>query len=656
MTEENPLFTELYRLDAASLKRLLKIWNIQKPGRDKKSQIQQLIDTMSDEFYVRGILEKLSPVQVGIYTAILSTKDRVMTLGEIARKFTLQPASAEMEMGVLKRYFLVYQRKNRERLTNTLDRYYAYRESSDHVRVETNDKGQKFRQSLVKVLRSRKDLPAEWKKAANALNTKAGIQEQLKKLVDELGDLEQEIVLRAYNQGGILEISPAREFIEEERGKWIDIVRKMDAAGLLLDDYYVDERFVRLLVMPIEVFEYLTEFPLILKPKKGIKRSQEKVIGNDLDFFINIKKQIVYITRKGLNLAKSGKIKQTDLRETENRLLRPDIALFLEKSQIYQIELLLPVMRLLDIVRTKRDDVVLRNDFDAVLQSDPLKLMKQVMAEVRKSRERVTRYEEVFESVYVPFFQPAVFDETVKLIGEMGRCLYTTVMAIMIRDHVVLDKDFRIQNFPDRLNEYRKELTSALFFLQLFGLIRAHYPDRWIEISSLGEHFFKHKPLKEDDEKGGIIINPDLSIIAIPEKLSLHGLYLLKAFCEVKSFENVYNFQLTRESFQEGILLKAKKEEFLDFLKKTSRNDLPQNLSYSVEEWTNNFPLVTITDECVVLQTEDPNHMDLLLGQIGAKKVVLQQISPTTILIDPDRIYEVVEQVERLNLIVKLVR
>ena len=187
-------------------------------------------------------------------------------------------------------------------------------------------------------------------------------------------------------------------------------------------------------------------------------------------------------------------------------------------------------------------------------------------------------------------------------------------------------------------------------------MIRAHYPDRWIEISSLGEHFFKHKPLKEDDEKGGIIINPDLSIIAIPEKLSLHGLYLLKAFCEVKSFENVYNFQLTRESFQEGILLKAKKEEFLDFLKKTSRNDLPQNLSYSVEEWTNNFPLVTITDECVVLQTEDPNHMDLLLGQIGAKKVVLQQISPTTILIDPDRIYEVVEQVERLNLIVKLVR
>ncbi|MBW7857756.1 MAG: helicase-associated domain-containing protein [Leptonema sp. (in: Bacteria)] len=656
MTEENPLFIELFRLDTTALKRLNKIWNIQKPGRDKKSQIQQLMSTMSDEFFVRGILEKLSPVQVSIYTSILATKDRVMTLGEISRKFGLQPASAEMEMGVLKRYFLVYQRKNRERLTNTLDRYYAYQESSNHVKIESNDKGQKFRQSISKVLKSRLELPSEWQKASQAFSTKAHLHEQITALIEDLTDLEQELLLRAYGQGGILEIAAAREFIEEERGKWMEIVRKMDRLGLLLDDYYVDERFVRMMIMPVEVFESLTEKPLILKPKKGIKRSQERTICNDLDFFINIKKQIVYITRKGLNLAKSGKIKQTDLRETENRLLRPDTALFLEKSQIYQIELLLPVLRMLDIVRTKRDDVVLRNDFDTILQSDPLKLMKRVMTEVKKSRERVTRYEEVFESVYVPFYLPEVLDETVKLITNMGRCLYTTVMAIMIRENIILAKQFQIQSFPDQLNEYRKELTSSLFFLQLFGLITTHYPDRWIELSNLGQFYFQHTPLVEKDEKGGVIINPDLSLIAIPEKLSQRGLFLLKAFCEVKSFENVYNFQLSRESFQEGVLLKAKKEEFIEFLKQTSRNELPQNLLYSLDEWTENFPLVTITDECVVLQTEDPNHMDLLLGQIGGKKVVLQQISPTTILIDPDKIYEVVEQVERLQLIVKLVR
>ena len=60
---------------------------------------------------------------------------------------------------------------------------------------------------------------------------------------------------------------------------------------------------------------------------------------------------IVYISRKGFEPGRnSGKIKQIDLKETENRLLRPDIGLYIEKSQIYQIELLLPVMRLLDIV------------------------------------------------------------------------------------------------------------------------------------------------------------------------------------------------------------------------------------------------------------------------------------------------------------------
>ena len=91
---------------------------------------------------------------------------------------------------------------------------------------------------------------------------------------------------------------------------------------------------------------------------------------------------IAYISRKGLNLAKSGKIKQVDLKEAENRLLRPDIGLFIEKSQIYQIELILPVMRLLDIVRIKRDDVVLRNDYEAILEMDPFDLMDLIIKEM----------------------------------------------------------------------------------------------------------------------------------------------------------------------------------------------------------------------------------------------------------------------------------
>ena len=72
-------------------------------------------------------------------------------------------------------------------------------------------------------------------------------------------------------------------------------------------------------------------------------------------------------------------------------------------------------MRLLDIVRVKKDDAVLRNNYEEVLKKDLFELMKQVIQEIGQSRNRVVRYEDVFESLYVPFFLKPVFDECVDL-------------------------------------------------------------------------------------------------------------------------------------------------------------------------------------------------------------------------------------------------
>ena len=656
-SEENVLESELSRLELGALKRVAQVWNVPKLGKDKKTVIKNIIQTMQDDFYLKGVLEKLSATQVTIYTSLLKSKTKVLTLGEISRKISMPPVNAEMELGVLKRYFLVYQRKNRERLTNNLDRYYYYPESGDRVLMETNEKGLKFKPSLPQILQSRDVLSPTWKKVlGNQSVTRTTEKENLDEIIDQLSELDRNVLLECFLQGGILEISRAREFIAEKKGKWEQVVASLHELGLLIDDYYIDERFVRLLVCPLEVFEYLQDYPLVPQTKRGTRKRQEKVVSNDLDFYTNIKKMIVYISRKGLNLAKSGKIKQVDLKETENRLLRPDISLFLEKSQIYQIELLLPVMRLLDIVRVKKDDAVLRNNYEEVLKKDLFELMKQVIQEIGQSRNRVVRYEDVFESLYVPFFLKPVFDECVEFVKKRNKVMYTVVMASLIREKLVLSKKFKIKNFQQDLAELRKELTSALFFLQLLGLIRVEYPDRWIEISALGSYYFNSEPLKQEDDAGGVIINPDLSLIAIPEHMTLESLSLLKMFAELKTFDNVYTFQITRESFQEGLLLRARKEDFLDFLNRASQNDLPQNLLFSIEDWSSNLPLVTITDECVVVQTEDPNHMELLLGQISGKKIVLQKISPTTILIDPEKIYETISYSEKLNLIVKLIR
>ncbi len=660
MHEENPLLTELLKIDGNTLKRLLTIWNIKKLPKDKKSQIKLLMEAIEDEFYVKGILEKLSSIQIQIYLEIISQPEMMLTLGEIAKKFSLPPNSAEMELGVLKRYFLVYQRKNRERLTNTLDRYYAYPQCARAVSIREKKITEIFTQSIKKIIENRikgnrsNQLDVIWQVDQKWNETL--INDNLKILIDNLSEVEEELILTAFSQGGIIEINQAREIIEKNKENWEDIIIKLNSQLLLIDEYYIEDKFIRILVLPEDVFNYIVKNPIIPKANKGIKKSLERVSENNLDFFINIKKLIIYILKRGITLSKSGKLKQTDLRDTENYLLPVDIQLFKEKSQIFQVELLLTIMRILDIVRVKKDDIVLRNDWEEILKLEPIEILKRTLKAIEDSEERLIKYEEVFEPIYVPFYKKQIFQKVIKTLLKQERNIYYVIMAILVRENIVLDKNFQIRNFIDNYSNFVKELVSVLFYLQLFGYLKVEYPDRWISFSPLGLHFIKKAPLKKEDEKGAIAINQDLSIIAFPEKLSLNGLYYLKIFCELKSFENIYTFQFTRNSFMDALLINESSEKFLEFLKKTSMNDLPQNLIFSINEWKNNIPLVTVTDECVVVKTKEPNHLELLLGQIHNKEIIIEQLSPTTIIIEQDGIPEVVEISEKLNLVVKLIR
>lgn len=658
MSEENPLLSELLKLDGNTFKRLLNVWNIKKIPKDRKGQIKQIISAMEDEFYVKGILEKLSSIQVQIYLEIISSPDKVLTLGEIAKKFSLPPNSTEMELGVLKRYFLVYQKKNRERLTNTLDRYYAYPQSAKVIQYQTNQNGEKFRQTLSEIFLKRKKenkyISSVWQSYEKL--AKEDIEKNLEKIFSRLSEVEEELFLAAFNQGGILEFQTAREIIEKQKGKWEDIIIQLNESLILIDDYYFDEKFIRILIIPEDVFEYVVQHPIIPKAPKGVKKSLERISQNELNFFINLKKLIAYILKRGLTLSKSGKIRQTDLRDTENIFLPVDMELFKEKSQIFQVELLLPIMRILDIVRIKKDDIVLRNQWEEYLSLSPLEIHKTVLKAIEEVEDKFTNYEEVFEPIYVPFYKKKVFQNVIKVLTKQERNIYYVIIALMIRENLVLDKNFSIKEFPELYSNHLKEIVSVLFYLQLFGYLKVEYPDRWISFSDLGLFFLKKKTLRKDNERGAISVNPDLTIIAFPEKLSLDGLYLLKVFCELKSFENIYTFQLTRESFLMAILMKEDVDKFVEFLKESNISELPQNLLFSIEDWKANIPLVTITDECVVVKTKESSHMELLLGQMVNKESLIEQISPTTIIIEPDSIPEIIEIAEKLNLLVKLIR
>ena len=677
--DSNFLKQELSKLSEASFLRIMYLWEIRieddaadktpKISLENKDEIiELLLDKMTSIFYIKGVLEKLSSIQSIIYMHILASKTEYMTLGDIARKMSMPTMNVEIELGVLKRYFLVFQRKNRERLTNNADRYYYYPEIAVSIKNSlTHGKDRDIRIKFADVLLGQ-PLQNPWRSALGLsgdeeelvfdrkLLDKASEEVKIQKIIDALSSVERELINTCFFRGGFLEINQAREILRFHKQDWVPICRKLNDIGFLVDYYYLDKRFFRVLILTEELFEFLSQHPIPTTSKEGVRRKRVSQISNNFDFLLNIKKLVVYISRKGINLSKSGKIKQVDLRDSEESLVHVDTDLFTEKSQIYQVELLLPILRNLNIVRIKNDYIVLRNDYEKILKADYMELLSGLLKVIFERQQRHVYVEDVFEAIDLPFPEKELWDECIEYIQKKKVVLHKVVLAHIIRTKLLQGSELSIQELRLALMKIRKSYTSVFFYLHLFGLISVNYPERFVQISELGAKYLENKDWSKRDNKGCLIINSDLSLVVIPEKISVMSLLIVKAFCEFKSFDNIYIFQITRTSFQNGIAVLGDAKGFMDVLRKNSKSSLSQSLLFSTREWSKSLPVISIVDECVLVQTQERQHMELLLGQIANKAILQEEISPKTIMIHVDRIPEVIQQAEKLNLIVKLVR
>ena len=427
----------------------------------------------------------------------------------------------------------------------------------------------------------------------------------------------------------------------------------------MVDVCFFEDGFHRVFIIPQNLSEHLNKFPIFLKIKGIARRKNDYKYNNQLDFFLNIKLLISYINRKGMALAKSDRIKQIDHKRTEKTLLNIDMNLFTEKSHIYQIDIVLPILKLLEVVDIKNGNIVLVENFEEILKEDIFVLAERVLQklkEIKKKKQNSLTKTTVFEPVEVPFYQNSIFKQCVKKIREYNRINVNTLLFLLIRENFILSEEFSIKNFNEDISNTKKEIISALFYLNSFGMIDVEYPARYISFSELGFHYlFQEKRIDTSVKKGGIIINPDSSLIAFSDRVSIYGLHLLKVFCKLTDFDGIYKFQLTQASYQNGILLNYDPKEFLNFLKNSAKGPIPQNLLFSLEEWQQ-IPIVDIIENCVLIKSNHKTSIQSLVSKIKNKKIPAEQINDNIILIDKKNVDNIIKYAETLDLIIKLVR
>lgn len=654
---------ELGKLEKEQLLRVAEVWSIPKPPADKRAILQLLLKTFVDPYHLKTVLEKLTPLQVKIFAVILNTK-QILTLGEISRKIQLQPINVEKELAVLKHIMLLYQKKNRERITNNLDKYIPFDEFRALVSTDGNSRGEKFQVTIRREVEQTEPQDIDPKyltilggkgKKPREYAEKAFKDETLEKTLKTLSEKEMVLIDEAFTNGGIIEINAARIIMDEQKLPMEKTIRRLDAFQLLKDIYFIDERFVRILVIPVELFSYLKRNPLF-PVRNDVKELTERTLENGFDFLLNLKKLLLFISNKGLTLSQAEKLRQADMKRSEASLIDIDINLFPEKSQMHQIEIILPLLRLFELVDLRDENVVLIENYEEFLKREPAELLRDLFNRILEAAEKRMVGDEVFLPIDLPFFKMPMIETCIKLVENNKGMFVKVLLAELIRSRVIMTPGFKVRDFKNAYISQRSMIVSSMIYMYLLGLLRVDYPKRFVTVSNLGNHFFHDHALDIESVQGAIILNADGSLVAIPEKISLHDLHLLKSFADLKEFDKIYNFVLTKESIQTGVMLGNPIESFKDLLNRTTRSGIPQALDFNLTEWSRDLPIVIIEESIVLLETADPRLTEALLGQIRGKKIVKKEISDTALVIFKSKVQEVMEVAEKLEMIVKLIR
>ena len=95
------------------------------------------------------------------------------------------------------------------------------------------------------------------------------------------------------------------------------------------------------------------------------------------------------------------------------------------------------------------------------------------------------------------------------------------------------------------------------------------------------------KDWEEGDSLGRpALINPDFEVLVFPEMpLEDEANLVLSRFADRLGSDRVKRYRLTRESVKRGICSGFTAEELLDSLKEYSRNEMPDNVEFSLKEW-----------------------------------------------------------------------
>ena len=181
----------------------------------------------------------------------------------------------------------------------------------------------------------------------------------------------------------------------------------------------------------------------------------------------------------------------------------------------------------------------------------------------------------------------------------------------------------------------RQMLTEPFHWFNVLDL--GHGPDgkpMAIRLTELGAWLLgepgQPAPAQATDGELPLVVQPNFEVLALT--LDAPTLYRLARYAEFRRADRVAWYELTKASVLLAFDRGATIDQLLDLLNQRSRTGIPQNVEFTLRDWSRGFQRLYI-EPAVLLEVDDPAVLDNLQRSKHGKKLG-RRLSPTVALMD----------------------
>ncbi len=567
---------------------------------------------------IDSVLRTLNTDELKVLRAVYQHEDGI-NYGEIDKDLKLGIHNIERITRVLVQKLLIYTIKNRQLLSNKLDKVYGIEEIAPFIHIENA--------SLIKEkLKGCADLALTHNREIRAAQYMGG-----------------EKTVRLLNMmtlaGGIVTLDEA---IKKAGEKTVNqLIPELQKKGILDVYQSIEPEFSAYLILDRQYFF------------SALNEEAEKItapaIQNGYTAVLNIFYAFDTISTFGLFLTKQNEFRKIDKR----RIIESMAWIKCGKGEHYSLEktaeMSLFLLNRLDCLTVNKDiiTVSLRN-----IKKD-IENPRKILFRIIKSLESPADESSIFPCP-VDLPEPMILQIILKIFHERPKLARSAVIALALA-MIYSQKKKPLNECMKQKERICKEIENTLVLFVILGIVDYHHGI--FIVSEPGNEalqmlFKTYAPPRQEKPQKCVYINPDFTILIPTHEISALSLFNLLAHSEIVKQDVLLHALVSKASIvraqKRGMSLRC----FLDALEKHSKNQIPQNLNFLLNEWSTQTIRIDISLS-ILLKTSHPSFIDeLYLGKM--KEAIIERISDTHVIISKKHIDDVIKTAQKKDAVISL--